>query len=152
MAAAGKNLASNRKALRDFFVIDRLEAGVELKGTEVKSIRAGHISLVGSYAQIENGQAILYGVTVQPYEFGNRFNHESSRPRRLLLHKREILKLQVETEQKGHTLIPLNVYLKRGHVKVQIGLCKGKQAVDKRETLRAKTANREAERAMRNRR
>ncbi|MBC8453886.1 SsrA-binding protein SmpB [PVC group bacterium] len=148
MASSHNNLATNRKAFRDYFVIEKVEAGIELRGTEVKSVRAGRISLVGAYAQIENGEAIAYGLTIQPYEFGNQFNHVTDRPRRLLLHKNEILKFQVETEQKRHTLVPLSVYLKRGRIKVQIGLCKGKQNADKREALKRKTSDREAARAM----
>jgi len=148
MASSHNNLATNRRAFRDYFVIERFEAGIELRGTEVKSVRAGRVSLVGSYAQVENGEAILVGLTIQPYEFGNRFNHAIDRSRRLLLHKKEILKLQIETEQKGHTLVPLSVYTKKGRVKIEIGLCKGKQHSDKREALRKRTADREAERAM----
>ena len=153
MALPGKpsrRIASNRRALHDYFVLERVEAGIELRGTEVKSIRAGHISLVGSFGRIENGNVVLFGVNVTPYEFGNRFNHPADRPRRLLLHKREIRKIRVQVEQKGHSLIPLTVYLKNGLIKVELGLCKGKQQYDKRETLRKKTADREAARAMAN--
>jgi SsrA-binding protein len=141
-------IASNRKALHDYEVLDRYEAGIELRGTEVKSLRLGHVSMVGSYASIENGNAILYGVTIQPYEFGNRFNHAADRPRRLLLHKREILRLQAGVEKKGHSLIPLKLYFKNQRVKVELGLCRGKKLYDKRETMKRKTADREAARAI----
>jgi SsrA-binding protein len=141
-------IASNRRALHDYEVLDRYEAGIELRGTEVKSLRQGHVSMVGSYAAVENGQAVLYGITIQPYEFGNRFNHAPDRPRRLLLHKREILKLQAGVEKKGYSLIPLKLYFKNQRVKVELGLCRGKKLYDKRETLKRKTADREAARAM----
>ena len=140
-------LASNRRALHEYFVLERFEAGVELRGTEVKSIREGHIALTGAFARVENGEVILFGVNITPYEFGNRFNHPPDRPRRLLLHKREIGKLQSQADQKGHALIPLAVYLKRGLIKIELGVCKGKQHYDKRETLRKKTADRDAARA-----
>ena len=143
-----KRIASNRRALRDYFVEERIEAGIELRGTEAKSIRNGNVTLTGSYPSIENGQVVLNNLTISPYEFGNRFNHEPARPRQLLLHKREIRKLQVQTDQKGLTLIPLNLYFKRGKVKIEIGVCKGKKLVDKRETLKRKDADRDAQRAM----
>ena len=143
-----KRIASNRRALRDYFVEERIEAGIELRGTEAKSIRNGNVTLTGSYASIENGQVVLNNLTISPYEFGNRFNHEPARPRQLLLHKREIRKLQVQTDQKGLTLIPLNLYFKRGKVKIELGVCKGKKLVDKRETLKRKDADRDAQRAM----
>ena len=145
---ASKPIAVNRKARHDYFVIEAYEAGIELRGTEVKSIRDSHISLAGGFARVEEGDVILRNVSISPYEFGNRFNHPSDRPRRLLLHRKQIHRLQVQTEQRGHTLIPLSVYLKRGLVKVEIGLCKGKRQSDKRETLRRKTADLEAARAV----
>ncbi len=147
--SSSQRLASNRRALHDYFVMERFEAGIALRGTEVKSIREGHLSLVGAYARIENGDAVLYGMNVQPYAYGNRFNHPPEQERRLLLHRREIATLRVETEQKGHTLIPLSVYLKQGKVKIELGLCRGKQQTDKRETLKRETATREAQRAVR---
>jgi SsrA-binding protein len=143
-----KTLANNRKAFHDYFVMERHEAGIELRGTEVKSIRNGQISLAGSFARIEGGQVILHHLTIPPYEFGNRFNHDPDRPRRLLLRKAEIRRLQVQTDQKGHTLVPLSLYLKRGMVKVEVGVCRGKAQFDKRETLKRKTADREAAREM----
>jgi len=147
-----KRLAANRKALRDYHVLERFEAGIALRGTEVKSARAGHVSLAGAYGRAEPDGITLHGMTIQPYEHGNRFNHEPDRPRRLLLHKREIDHLSAQVEQKGCALVPLNVYLKKGLVKVEIGLCRGKTHGDKRETMKRKTAQREAERAMAERR
>lgn len=144
-------MASNRKAFRDFHVLDRIEAGIELRGTEVKSIRQGHIRIDEAYVNIDKGQPDLLQMTVQPYDHGNIFNHSPTRPRRLLLHKKEITRLQSRIQEKGLTLIPLKVYLKSGKIKVEIALCKGKDTVDKRETLKKKTADLEARRAMRNR-
>lgn len=146
-----KKLAANRKALRDYSVVERFEAGIELKGTEVKSVKAAKLSMSGAYAKIENGEAFLFNLNIPLYEFGNRFNHEPSRQRRLLLHSAEIRKLQAQIEQKGMALVPLSIYLKHGKVKVELGLCKGKRLADKRETLKRKTADREAERAMKKR-
>ena len=148
MPSTNKKIATNRKALRDYFVEERLEAGIQLRGTEVKSVKEGHISLVGSFASVENNKCILTNLNITPYEYGNRFNHDPIRPRQLLLHKREIRKLRMLVEQKGYTLIPLSIYLKKGLVKVEIGTCKGKRQVDKRETVKRKTAEREAERAI----
>lgn len=142
-------LASNRKAFRDYHVMDKLEAGIELCGTEVKSIRQGHLRVDEAYVQVKNGQAELHQMTVQPYEHGNIFNHDPTRPRRLLMHKKEILRLESKIIEKGLTLVPLKVYLKNGRVKVEIALCKGKDTVDKRETLKKKSADMEARRAMR---
>jgi len=141
-------LASNRKALRDYTVLERLEAGVALCGTEVKSIRNGNLSLSGSFVRMEGREAVLINLNVLPYEHGNRFNHDPARPRRLLLHRKEIGRLQAHTDQKGHAVVPLSVYLKRGLVKVELGICKGKQHSDKREALRRKTADLEAARAI----
>lgn len=151
MASAGKTnsrIASNRKALHDYFVVEKFEAGVVLKGSEVKSIRDGHISLVGSYARIEDGEIIMHGTDIPPYSHGGHYNHVSDRPRKLLLHRREILKIKASVERLGQTLIPLSMYFKRGNVKVDLGVCKGKQSQDKRETLRRKSADRDAARAM----
>lgn len=143
-----RKLVSNRKALRDYSVTDRLEAGIALHGTEVKSLRAGEASLAGSYARFESDQLWLHSFNIPPYDHGNRFNHDPIRPRRLLLHRRELRRLKGQVEQKGLALIPLNVYLKKGLVKIDLGVCKGKTGADKRETLRRKTADREAERAI----
>lgn len=145
-------LATNRKARRDYHVIERIEAGIALRGTEVKSVRNGHLSLAGAFGRAEPDGIILQGMTIQPYDHGNRFNHEPDRPRRLLLHKKEIERLRAHVEQKGCALVPLNVYLKRGRVKVELGLCRGKTHGDKRETMKRRTADREAARAIAERR
>jgi SsrA-binding protein len=145
---SSNRIASNRRALHDYSVQERIEAGVELKGTEVKSLRAGHVSMTGCFARIDGGEVFLQGFNIPAYEHGNRFNHDSDRPKRLLLHRKEITRLQVQTEQKGLSVIPLNVYLRRGKIKVELGVCKGKRKYDKRETLRRRTADRDAKRAM----
>ena len=146
---AEKLIVQNRRARRDYHVLDRVEAGLELRGTEVKSLRAGHITLKDSYADVENGEAFLVGVHISPYEQGNIYNHDPERPRRLLLHKREIVRLGQQIAEKGLTLVPLRVYFKRGRVKVQLGLCRGKHTVDKRNTLRERDIKRDAERDLR---
>jgi SsrA-binding protein len=141
-------LASNRKAFHEYHVQDRFEAGIELVGTEVKSIRSGQISLSGSYGRLDGNEVRLFNLNIPGYEFGNRNNHVPDRPRRLLLHRKQIEKLRGETEQKGFALIPLALYLKRGWVKVELGLCKGKSQVDKRDTLRKQSADREISRGL----
>jgi len=146
---AEKLIVQNRRAGRDYHVLDRVEAGLELRGTEVKSLRAGHTTLKDSYADVENGEAFLVGVHISPYEQGNIYNHDPERPRRLLLHKREIVRLGQQIAEKGLTLVPLRVYFKRGRVKVQLGLCRGKHTVDKRDTLRERDIKRDAERDLR---
>ncbi len=150
-----KVITTNRKAQRDFHVLEKLEAGVELRGTEVKSIRQGNLTLNDGFARLEkNGEVLLYGIHINPYDHGNVHNHDPDRPRKLLLHRREIKRLFGQTAVKGHSLVPLRAYFRRGNVKIELGLCKGKQTIDKREDLKRKTADREAERAMsaRNRR
>ena len=145
----GGNLTVNRRATHDYFVLERMEAGIELVGTEVKVIRNGEAGLTGSYAQVKNGQLFLNQVTIPPYAFGNRFNHDSLRTRRLLMHKREIRKLQAMSEQKGLSLIPLRLYLSpKGMVKVELGVCRGKAQEDKRETIKRREADIEARRAV----
>ncbi len=144
-------LSTNRKAFRDFHVLEKLEAGIELRGTEVKSIRDGHIRIDEAYAHIENNQAELLQMTIQPYTHGNVHNHTPTRPRRLLLHKKEILRLQSKIAEKGQTLIPLKAYLKGGKVKIELALCKGKDSIDKRETLKKKAVDLETRRALRGR-
>lgn len=147
--SANRTVAQNKKALHDYFVKERFEAGIELVGTEVKSCRAAGVSLVDSYITVEKGELKLLGVHIAPYEFGNRLNHEARRPRRLLMHKREIGRLKKNIEQKGLTLIPLSFYFNvRGKVKVEVGLCVGKQAHDKRDTLRKNQDERDMQRAM----
>jgi SsrA-binding protein len=148
----GGNLTVNRRATHDYFVLEKYEAGIELVGTEVKVVRNGEAGLNGSYASVKDGQLFLNQVRIPPYAFGNRFNHDSLRTRRLLMHKREIRKLQVMSEQKGLTLIPLRLYLTpKGLVKVEIGVCRGKAQEDKRETVKRREADREAHRAIRGR-
>jgi SsrA-binding protein len=148
-AGGRATVATHRKARRDYHVVDTLEAGVELRGTEVKSVRQGNIALTEGYARLEkNGEVLLYGVHINPYDHGNVHNHDPVRPRRLLLHQHEIKRLFGLTAVKGYALIPLRAYFRRGRLKVELGLCKGKQTVDKREDLKRKTADREAQRAM----
>jgi SsrA-binding protein len=144
----GGRLATHRKALRDYFVLERVEAGIALQGTEVKSARESRISLDESHGQITDGELWLLNCQIQPYSHGNVHNHDPARPKRLLLHKVEIRRLQSKVAEKGLTLVPLAVYLKGHRIKVEIGLCRGKQLHDKRETLKQKDADREARRAM----
>ncbi len=142
-------IADNRKAFHDYVVLEKYEAGIELVGTEVKVLRHGEGGLKGAYARVEKGELWLHQVTIPPYAFGNRFNHSSLRSRRLLMHRREILKLQAKQEQKGLTLVPLRLYLTpRGRVKVELGVCRGKNVVDKRETIKRREADIDARRAM----
>jgi SsrA-binding protein len=147
-----KVLATNKKAFHDYFILDRLEAGIALMGTEVKSIREGRINLKESYAAVRGGEAYLLDCHVSPYSHGNRENHEPTRPRKLLLHIREIRKLIGKTQEKGLTLVPLRVYLKRGKIKVELGVARGKKVYDKRETERRKEAERETRSAVKLRR
>ena len=144
-----KEIASNRKAFHDYFVLERFEAGIELFGTEVKSIRAGQVNLKDSYCTIREGELFVRGMHVSPYEKGNIFNRDPDRPKRLLLHKREIRKLHDLQKQEGYALIPLSVYFKNSRVKVELGLCKGKKTYDKREAVAKRDAKREMDRAMR---
>ncbi|MCM3115230.1 SsrA-binding protein SmpB [Neobacillus drentensis] len=147
----GKVVAQNKKAYHDYFIEETYEAGIVLQGTEIKSIRGGKVNLKDAYARIQNGEAILFGMHVSPYEQGNIFNHDPLRTRKLLLHKREINKLIGETKEAGYALVPLKLYLKNGFCKVLIGLAKGKKNYDKRESLKQKEAKREIERAFRDR-
>jgi SsrA-binding protein len=142
-------LADNRRARHDYFIEETYEAGVALRGTEVKSVRAGRVNLRDSYAQVENGQLILYNLHISPYEQGNRFNHDPIRPRVLLMHKREIMRLLGLTQAKGYTLIPTRMYLRNGRIKVEVGLAKGKKLYDKREAAAERSARREMAQAMR---
>jgi SsrA-binding protein len=147
----GKVVSQNKKAYHDYFIEETYEAGIVLQGTEIKSIRAGKCNLKDSYARIQNGEAWLYSMHVSPYEQGNRYNHDPLRPRKLLLHNKEIAKLYGEAKEAGMALVPLKVYFKNGFAKVLLGLAKGKKNYDKRETLKKKEANREIERAFRDR-
>ena len=143
------NLSFNRKALHDYHVLERYEAGVALVGTEVKVVREGGASLIGAYIKADGGCLMLHQVNIPPYTFGNRFNHDSQRSRQLLMHKNEIRKLRALQEQKGLALIPLRLYLSaRGVVKVEVGVCRGKNVQDKRETVKRRDADREARREM----
>ena len=144
------SLARNRKAFHDYEIAEKLEAGLELRGTEVKSLREGHASLVGAWAHVdkEKDEVWLDNATIQPYECGNVHNHAATRMRRLLLHRREILRLRAFTERKGNTLVPLELYLKRGRVKLLLGVCRGKTEYDKRETIRRREDDRAARRVI----
>jgi SsrA-binding protein len=142
------DIVNNRKAFHDFTIEERVEAGIELLGTEVKSIRAGHVNLRGSYARVENNQAYLFDVDIQPYLRASHEQHEPKRKRRLLLHKREIAHLFGEVNISGRTLIPLRLYWKGGRVKVELGVGKGKHAVDKRADLKNRAETREMDRAV----
>ncbi len=148
MGEGNKTLALNRKARHNYFIEEVYEAGIELKGTEVKSIRAGKLNLGEGYASVDNTEVFLKQVHISPYEQGNIFNVDPLRPRKLLLHKQEITKLIGLINQQGYSLVPLSVYLKRGKVKVSIGLAKGKKLYDKRHDLAAKDAQRRIQREM----
>lgn len=141
-------LAGNKKAFHDFFIEESYEAGLELFGTEVKSIRAGRVNLKDSYAQIRNGEVFVLGMHISPYEQGNIFNKDPMRDKKLLLHKYEIEKLTGYTAQKGYTLVPLSLYLVRGRVKLKLGVAKGKHNYDKRQALKEKSAKREIQKQM----
>ncbi|MEG1880533.1 MAG: SsrA-binding protein SmpB [Oscillospiraceae bacterium] len=142
-------VSQNKKAFHDYFVDDEFEAGIELVGTEVKSIRAGKVNLKDSYVSCKTGEAILVGMHVSPYSMGNIFNHDPLRSRRLLLHRREINTLIGKIQREGYTLIPLRVYFKGQHVKVSLGLCRGKKNYDKRATTAERDAKRNIDRAIR---
>ena len=145
-----KLVANNKKAYHDYFIEEKYEAGIELFGTEVKSIRQGKCSIKEAYVNIDNGEAFVEGMNISPYEKGNIFNREPLRKRRLLLHKREIMKLAGQVQAKGYTLMPLQVYFKNGRVKIEIGLARGKKLYDKRDDLKKKAMKRETERDFRN--
>jgi SsrA-binding protein len=151
MADDIKIIAKNRRARHDYHVVDSVEAGVVLKGTEVKSVRLGKVQLVDSFAKIDGGELFLYGAHISPYEQGNRFNVDPRRTRKLLVHRGEIRRLDRQVREKGMALIPLSVYLKRGRVKLKIGVCRGKRLYDKRRAIAERDAQREMERAMRRR-
>lgn len=150
MASEGiKVIADNRKAYHDYFVEDKLEAGIILTGTEIKSIRNGRVNLKDSYARIEEGEVWLYQMHISPYEQGNRFNHDPLRKRKLLLHRSEIMKLIGKVQQQGLTLVPTKIYLKRGLAKIELGVCRGKKNYDKRQDIAERDAMREIERHFR---
>ncbi len=146
----GKLIAQNRKARHDYTIVDTMEAGIVLQGTEIKSIRNSRINLKDGFVRIRNGEAFLYNVHISPYEQGNIFNHDPLRTRKLLLHKKQIAKLVSETKNTGMTIVPLKVYIKDGYAKVLIGLAKGKKDYDKRETLKRKDQERQLQRVIKN--
>lgn len=146
--STNKTLAENRKARHDYFIEESMEAGIELVGTEVKSIRGGKANLRDSYAYIKNGEIFVSNMHISPYEKGNIFNKDPLRDRKLLLHKKEILRLEGFTMQKGYTLVPLSLYLKNGRVKVNIGVARGKKDYDKRDAMLEKAAKRDIDREM----
>ena len=147
-AKGTKQIVSNRKAFHDYFVLDRYEAGIELYGTEVKSIRQGGVNLKDTFCYIKEGELFVRGMHISPYEKGNIFNKDPMRAKRLLMHKKEIRKLQARVMQEGTTLIPLSLYFKDSLVKVELGLCKGKKLHDKRDSEAERSAKRDIDRAL----
>ena len=144
-------VATNKKAYHDYFVLEKYEAGIELFGTEIKSIRAGRVNLKDSFCSIDDGEMFVIGMHISPYEMGNRFNRDPLRKKKLLLHKKEIMKLCGESQQQGWSIIPLELYIKNGRAKLSIGLCKGKKLYDKRAVQAKKDANRTIEREFKER-
>lgn len=151
MAEGVKIIAKNSKAYHDYFIEEKYEAGIALAGTEVKSIRMGNVNLKDSFCIIKDGQLAVHGMHISPYEKGNIFNKDPRRPRQLLMHKREILKLYGKIKQDGYALIPLSIYLSRAKVKLEIGLAKGKKLYDKRESAAKRDAKREIDRTLKSR-
>ena len=147
-----KAIVTNRRAKRDYEILESIEAGIELKGTEVKSLRARKASLNESFARVDKGEVILYNFHISPYEFGNIHNTDPLRPKRLLLHKKQVIGLYTKTQVKGHTLVPLRVYFKKGLAKVELAVGRGKKSYDKRESIKQRQAKREIDRALRSRR
>ncbi len=147
-----QTVAQNKKAYHDYFVVESMEAGIELFGTEVKSARKGKINLKDAWCSIDNGELFVNGMHISPYEQGNIFNRDPYRVRRLLMHKKEIHRLFGLTKQDGYTLIPLSAYFNRGRLKIQVGLCKGKKNYDKREVMAKRDAQRNIERTLKERR
>ena len=146
-----KPIAQNKKARHDFFIEESLECGIELKGTEVKSMRMGKCNLKDCYAQVVNGEMLVYGMHISPYEKGSYFNTDPLRPKRLLMHKAEIRKCKQQVMEQGLALIPLQVYLKEGRMKLELALCKGKKLYDKRDDIAKRDAKRDIERSMKER-
>ena len=146
-----KAIASNRKAFHDYFIEDKYEAGIELAGTEVKSIRQGSVNLKDSFAIVKDGELMVHGMHISPYEKGNIFNKDPLRPRKLLMHKREILRLHAKVKQDGYALVPLSLYFKGPRVKMELGLAKGKKLYDKRDAAAQRDAQREMDRARKER-
>ena len=148
MADESKTIAQNRKAYHDYFVLETYEAGIELFGTEIKSIRAGRVNLKDSFCSVDDGEMYAIGMHISPYEQGNRFNRDPMRKKKLLLQKKEINKIFAESQQQGLSIIPLQLYIRKGRAKLQIGLCKGKKMYDKRAVQAKKDSDRAIERAM----
>ena len=146
-----KTITTNKNAYHEYFVIESFEAGIELTGTEIKSIRQGGVNLKDAWCSVDDGQMFVKQMHISPYEHGNRFNPDPRRPRRLLMHKREIMRLYGKVKQDGYSLIPLTVYLKGSRVKVKVGLCKGKKLYDKRQAAAERDAKRQIDRAMKER-
>ena len=146
-----KTIALNRQARHEYFVVESLETGIELVGTEVKSLRMGQVNLKDAWAGVENGQLYVHGMHISPYEKGNIFNRDPLRPRRLLAHKNEIRRLGQEVKLQGYTLVPLSLYFKHGRVKLNLGLCKGKKLYDKRASMKERDTKREIDRALKER-
>ena len=144
-------IASNKKAYHDYFVLETYEAGIELYGTEIKSIRNGKVNLKDSFCSVDNGEMFVIGMHISPYEHGNIFNRDPMRKKKLLMHKKEIIKLFTQNQQQGLSIIPLKLYIKKGRAKLEIGLCKGKKLHDKRNVAAEKDANRSIERALKER-
>ena len=151
MADSVKVVAKNSKAYHDSFIEDKYEAGIELAGTEVKSIRLGHVNLKDSFCVVKDGEMSVIGMHISPYEKGNIFNKDPMRQRRLLMHKREILRLFARIKQDGYSLIPLSIYFRGPRVKLELGLAKGKKLYDKRDSAAARDAKREMDRAIKSR-
>lgn len=151
MAEENRSIAQNRKAFHDYFIDESYEAGIELFGTEVKSLRAGGVNLKDSYCEIDNGELFVHGMHISPYEKGNIFNRDPLRPKKLLMHKREINRLFGLVKREGFTLIPLSLYFKGSRVKMSLGLCRGKKLYDKRDDAARRDAKREIERNLKSR-
>jgi|SRR6056297_3664321 len=142
------DVAKNKKARFEYEILETIEAGIVLRGTEVKSVRQKKVSIQESYARIKDGEAYIIGMTISPYEMGNQFNHEPARERKLLLHRQELKRLTGKLKEKGFTLVPLKIYFKNGKVKILLGLGKGKTTYDKRKTIQKREADRELQRAV----
>jgi len=146
-----KTVATNRKAYHDYFIEETYEAGIALTGTEIKSVRAGRVNLRDSFAQIKDGELWMHNAHISPYEHGNRANHDPRRPRKLLMHKKEILRLQSKAQERGYTIVPLRMYIKARRAKVEIALAKGKKLYDKRESIAKRDSDRALRRALKGR-
>ncbi|MDD2200751.1 MAG: SsrA-binding protein SmpB [Firmicutes bacterium] len=148
---SAKVVATNRRARHEYFIEETYEAGIALTGTEIQSVRQGRVSLADAYAEVRNGEVLMVNAHIAEYDFGNRFNHDPRRPRKLLLHKKEIRRLDSRVREQGYTIVPLKMYIVRGYAKVEIGLAKGKKLWDKRRDIAERQARREMERATKRR-